>query len=60
MSLKCLVIDEADFFFQDDKNFETIQKIKNYKHLKDNSELQWILFSATYPSDQDQGKYEQV
>jgi superfamily II DNA/RNA helicase len=58
--LKCVVIDEADFFFHDDRNFDCIQSIKNYKHLKDNLSLQWILFSATYPKDEDHGKYEQV
>ena len=47
--IKCVVIDEADVFFTDDKNFEYIRKLHSYKHLKENPP-QWILFSATYPS----------
>lgn len=32
--LKCLVIDEADVFFTDDKNFSSIKTIANYKQIK--------------------------
>ena len=51
-NLKCLVVDEADVFFLDDKNFETLLKVANYKDIKQRNEdnkVQWILFSATYP-----------
>ena len=33
--LKCMVVDEADVFFLDDKNFETLLKIANSKYFKD-------------------------
>lgn len=54
-----MVVDEADVFFLDDKNYETILKISNSKHLAKNEKLQWILFSATYPPE-DNDKYERV
>ena len=57
--LRCMVVDEADVFFLDDKNYETILKISNSKHLAKNEKLQWILFSATYPPE-DNDKYERV
>ena len=34
--LKCIVLDEADVFFLDDKNYTSLQKIANYKHVKEN------------------------
>lgn len=45
--LKCFVIDEADVFFADQKNFESLKNIigKNINIDK----VQFILFSATYP-----------
>ena len=45
--LKCFVIDEADVFFADQKNFESLKNIigKNINIDK----IQFILFSATYP-----------
>lgn len=58
-SLKCIVIDEADVFFLDDKNFASLSKIAKNPHIKDNPAMQWILFSATYPQE-DYQKYEQV
>jgi superfamily II DNA/RNA helicase len=57
--LKCLVADEADVFFLDDKNYECLMKIANSKHIKDNENIQWVLFSATFPPELD-GKYEKV
>lgn len=47
--LKCVVIDEADVFFTDDKNFDYIKRLHSYKHVKE-VQPQWILFSATYPA----------
>lgn len=57
--LRCLVADEADVFFLDDKNYECLMKIANSKHIKDNANIQWVLFSATFPPELD-GKYEKV
>lgn len=51
-TVKCIVIDEADVFFLDEKNFKTIKAIANYKDIKSRKEediVQWILFSATFP-----------
>ena len=55
-SIKCLIIDECDFFFEDDKNYEMIEKIVKYKHIQA-AQPQYLLFSATAGSDQ---KEEQV
>jgi len=57
--LKCIVIDEADVFFLDEKNFEFVNKLSNFKNIKDNKNVQWILFSATYPQEE-ADKYEKV
>lgn len=57
--LKCLVLDEADVFFLDDKNHDSIKKISNNKHIKANENLQWILFSATFTTE-DASRYEIV
>lgn len=55
--LKCLVADEADVFFLDEKNYQTLMNIYNSKHIKGNENIQWVLFSATFPPELD-GKYE--
>lgn len=50
------MIDEADVFFLEEKNFEAIKKVSKYKHIKNREEgnkVQWILFSATYPEGQE-------
>ena len=50
--LKVIILDEADVFFTDDKNFATVKFIASHKHLKNrdaDNRVQWILFSATYP-----------
>lgn len=47
--LKAFVIDEADVFFRDDKNFSSLKSICENKALKD-KKVQYILFSATYPA----------
>ena len=48
--LKCFVIDEADVFFADDKNFETLMKIFNSKPVQAIAKtVQWVFFSATFP-----------
>ena len=60
--LKCMVIDEADVFLMDEKNFLTLKSIANCKDLRDRKEenkVQWILFSATYPEGKDHS-YELV
>ena len=57
--LKCLVIDEADVFFLDDKNHATLLKIADSKYIKGRTDVQWVLFSATYPVD-DAALYEKV
>ena len=46
--LRCLVIDEADVFFLDDKNHQSLLKIAQAKDIKGREDLQWILFSATF------------
>ena len=58
-ALKCVVVDEADVFFLDDKNHASFLKIAESKHIKEKEGLQWILFSATYPVD-DAALYEKV
>lgn len=37
-TLKCLVVDEADVFFLDDKNFDCMKSIANYKDIKNRPE----------------------
>jgi thymidine kinase len=37
-SLKCIIIDEADIFFLDDRNYDAIQKIFNNEQIKKNRE----------------------
>ena len=53
-ALKCMVIDEADVFLMDDKNFQSLKSIANCRSIKQREpedKVQWILFSATYPED---------
>ena len=60
--IKCFVIDEADCFLLDDKNFASLKTVANCKDIKNRSEnnkVQWILFSATYPEGQERS-YEMV
>lgn len=61
-SLKCIVMDEADVFFTDDKNFTMLKNIAKNKAITDRPEdnrVQWLLFSATYPEGAEAG-YEEV
>lgn len=63
-TIKCVVVDEADVFFLDDRNFKTIKGIANYKDIKtreEGKEVQWVFFSATFPdgSDDVQAKVDQ-
>jgi superfamily II DNA/RNA helicase len=46
-AVKCIIIDEADVFFSDDKNHDQVKEIvmEHFEHHKP----QYILFSATYP-----------
>lgn len=32
--IKCVVIDEADVFFTDDRNFDYVRKLHKYKHIE--------------------------
>ena len=57
--LKCIVVDEADVFLIDEKNFNSLQAISNYKDIK-YIKVQWILFSATYPVDDGTGVYDKL
>ena len=60
--VKCFVIDEADCFLLDDKNFASLKVVANCNDIKNRSEnnkVQWILFSATYPEGQEKS-YEMV
>jgi len=52
-ALKCIVVDEADVFFNDERNFSSLQNIANNKTIADKyakDQVQYILFSATYVS----------
>ena len=57
--IKCVVIDEADVFFTDDKNFDYIKRLHQYKHVKE-VQPQWILFSATYPAQDNEAIQEKM
>ena len=48
-----MVVDEADVFFEDEQNFRAIKDISQHKDIKGNSNVQWILFSATLPDAND-------
>lgn len=56
--LKCFVIDEADVFFLDDKNHQSLKNIvasvkKSVPAKEDGSmAMQWILFSATFQTQE--------
>lgn len=43
-----IVIDEADFFFGDDRNLKQMQGILDQKMASVKDKLQYVLFSATY------------
>ena len=47
-SIKCVVYDEADVFFLDDKNFNHITNLSKYPDIVA-KKPQWIFFSATFP-----------
>lgn len=49
-NLKCLVLDEADVYFKNDRDFADMKKLVGHKDLAQRSgnPLQFILFSATY------------
>lgn len=51
--VKCIVVDEADVFFTDDKNFDVLKKLHSYKNVVE-AKPQWIFFSATYPSNENE------
>lgn len=47
-NIKCVVYDEADVFFLDDKNFNHIKNLSKYPDIVA-QKPQWIFFSATFP-----------
>ena len=49
--LRCIVVDEVDHFFGDDKNKQQFYDINNKHIAKLPQQIQWLLFSATYPED---------
>ena len=49
--LKCLVIDEADFFFTDANVLADMENLKKEVLSKLPKEIQFVLFSATYKGD---------
>lgn len=50
-TLKCLVIDEADFFFTDENVLKDMDNLKKEIISKLDSNLQYVLFSATYKGE---------
>ena len=48
-NLRCLIIDEADVYFKNDRDFADIKRIISHRDLAErtNNPLQYILFSAT-------------
>jgi len=60
--LKCLIVDEADAFFYDDKTFNALKAVCNYPDIKNRegvNRVQKILFSATFVS-QDEATTEAI
>ena len=49
--LKCFVIDEADIFFNDKKNYQALTEVIKNNISKLSQKIQYILFSATYPEE---------
>ena len=47
--LKAIVIDEADLFFlENDSNFKVMERLAGCKDINKRTNIQWVLFSATY------------
>lgn len=46
-ALRVIVIDECDFFFGDQKNFELIKAFAKHRSV-DSTKVQYLLFSATH------------
>jgi len=50
-SLRCFVVDEADVFFNEVRNYEYLKEVVS-KHVSQiEPRVQYILFSATYPEE---------
>ena len=50
--VKCIVIDEADFFFSDPENYNQLKTMyKTFLAPNKNQNIQYVLFSATYPPE---------
>ncbi len=49
-SLRCLVIDEVDLFFESEHNYHKLNDLNN-KFFSKLPKFQWVLFSATYPPE---------
>ena len=59
-SLKQVVVDEADVFFQHE-NFEHLWKLKDCKQLRESEKpVQWILFSATFPIEGEDSTIDEI
>lgn len=50
-SLRCLVIDEVDFFFSNNQDNSRMLFDLNNKFFSKLPKFQWVLFSATYPPE---------
>lgn len=52
--MRCLIVDEADAFFYDEKTFTALKNVCDNKDISDrdssDNRVQRILFSATYES----------
>ena len=49
--LKCFVVDEADVFFNEKRNFQALTEVVGKHVAKIQNKVQYILFSATYPEE---------
>ena len=60
--MKCLIVDEADAFFYDDKTFASLKKVCDHKDIAQRDvgkKVQKILFSATFVS-QDEATTDKI
>tara|TARA_B110000285_G_C15072510_1_gene588784 strand:- start:640 stop:903 length:264 start_codon:yes stop_codon:yes gene_type:complete len=60
--VKCLIVDEADAFFYDDKTFASLKKVCDHKDIAQRDvgkKVQKILFSATFVS-QDEATTDKI
>ena len=50
-ALRCFVVDEADVFFNEKRNFQALTEVVSKHVSKLEHKVQYILFSATYPEE---------